>query len=89
MEMTIWHETNGLALLSGNTVDGKTVTSADLLPCFVNQPKHKNRNPACTAMDNAHTRDLESTSGVAAPPQSGLTPQTRFLKSSWPVPTSP
>jgi hypothetical protein len=79
-----WVMTNAHVLLAGNTVNGEPATSAELLPCYDNPPKQRTRTPACTQQQNLLKRDLEA----APSPPTGLTHKTRFLKSSWPVPTS-
>jgi hypothetical protein len=83
-----WSTTNAVALVSGNTINGKAVTSAELFPCFANEKGKRQKQPACSTHANVKTIDLQSTSGAAAPPRSGLSAASRFLKSSWPVPTS-
>ena len=84
MSFQPWHMTNAWVLLSGNKINGEAVTSDDLLPCFDDKPKHRTQSPRCTTQANLFKRDLQS----ALPLSTGLTAQSRFLKSSWPVPTS-
>ena len=55
-----WAMTNAWALLSGNTVDGVAVTSAELLPCYDNPPKQRTKNPSCKNQRNLMKRDLVS-----------------------------
>ena len=88
MQYIVWEQTNGVALFSGNTIDGHAVDSSQLLPCFDKTTTGKPKNPTCASMSNVDKRDLQSTAGDAAPPKTKLTPTTRFLKSTWPVPTA-
>lgn len=84
MSFQPWHMTNAWVLLAGNSVNGEAADSADLLPCYDNLPKTRTKGPTCTEQANLFKRDL-----WAPPAQpSSLTHKTRFLKSSWPVPTS-
>ena len=81
MSFQPWTANNAWVLLAGNTINGEAVTSDVLLPCFA---EGKEGRPKCKSEANLLKRDLQS----APPPTTGLTYQSRFLKSSWPVPTS-
>ena len=78
MSYIAWNEATAVAMLSGNTIDGKPASSADLLPCYDNVPKEKTKNPTCAGQSNIAKRDLLSTSGSMAPSPTGLTAQ-RFV----------
>ena len=84
MSFQPWHMTTAWVLLAGNSINGEAADSADFLPCYDNQPKTRTKAPTCTEQANVFKRDLQA---PPAPPSS-LTHTTRFLKSSWPVPTS-
>jgi hypothetical protein len=88
MQYTVWEQTNGIALFSGNTIDGDAVGSSQLLPCFEQTTSGRPKQPTCVAMTNVDKRDLPSTTGDSAPPKTKLTPETRFLKQKWPVPST-
>eukprot|EP01047_Picozoa_sp_COSAG01_P027037 COSAG01_NODE_1768_length_9274_cov_3.118583_8_plen_1187_part_00 len=89
MAFSPWHTTNAWTILAGNTINGKAVTSEELLPCADDRAGHSptaqsnQRIPKCSAQTNLFKRDLQ-----ASAPTMGLSSESRFLKSHWPVPTS-
>jgi hypothetical protein len=86
MDYNPWPQTTGMAILAGNRIDGHLANSSEVLPCYPLTPGSNQLTPTCAEQQKlVIIRDLEATEGDDAPPLSGLTVNTRFLKSWWSV----